>query len=187
MMQDNGTGGWYCPEHDRLFDNMAVFWDSHPTECPKCLVQFIRDSEVVHFNSVQFIGHDIQCSVCLTKWHPERLIPESIIVLEHEAKCIVCDRPIPAGEFVNAHRGVIWHSSCSCYYSFRQIVPMRTPKLRKCRKCGAEFFEIKSDERCPRCGESVEKQQYSENRTIEGDHPSENTENSFRSNREVKQ
>jgi rubrerythrin len=26
------------------------------------------------------------------------------------------------------------------------------PRLRKCKKCGTEFFEIRWRERCPRCG-----------------------------------
>jgi ribosomal protein L37E len=31
------------------------------------------------------------------------------------------------------------------------------PKLRKCKRCGTEFFEIRWRETCPRCGGAVTK------------------------------
>jgi hypothetical protein len=156
MKQDEDRQYWYCYEHEVLFLRMKTVWGPDPTgkKCPKCS------------NELQFKGHDdivyeCSCPVCLTKWALERLIPGRIIVLESEGICAACDRPIPAGEWVNWHeRGGrlmgagVWHQDCRYYYSPPLVVPMKAPKLHKCRRCGVEFFEKEPREPCPSCGSS---------------------------------
>jgi len=35
---------------------------------------------------------------------------------------------------------------------YRHTTKPSSPALRKCKKCGVEFFEIKASEPCPSCG-----------------------------------